>query len=161
MSAGLRVRVLNFQTCYEIPVGFIVVPVPAPAGTNPNPNSRPAGRVSAGTRVFYIHCHLYSPIPIPPPAQQPASTPVNHLPALTDLDAHQTRIPATITPWASLMPSRPHSPACPVSLQHCCRISKGRRRCRRREQRLPWLLVQGSVQIINSRKHKKMSHQMF
>ena len=58
MSAGLRVRILNFQTRYEIPVGFRVVPVPAPAGTNPDPNPRPAGRVSAGTRVFYIRCHL-------------------------------------------------------------------------------------------------------
>jgi hypothetical protein len=65
----------------------------------------------------------------PNPTQHPvgrASTPVNHLPAcpdwLTDLDAHQTRIPETITPWASLMPSL----TC-ASLQlyaPCCTISR-------------------------------------
>ena len=58
MSTDLRVWILNFETRYKIPVGFRVIPAPVPAGTNPDPNPRPAGRVSAGTRVFYTRCHL-------------------------------------------------------------------------------------------------------
>ena len=86
MSAGLRVRILNFQTRYEIPVGFRVVP--APAGTNPNPNPRPAGRVSAGTRVFCIRCHLYSPSP-PLPHRRPCLVTHHH-------HLHRTGLPLMI-----------------------------------------------------------------
>ena len=56
--SGLRVRISNFQIRYKIPVGFRVVPAPTPAGTNPDPNPRPAGRVSADSRVFPTRCHL-------------------------------------------------------------------------------------------------------
>ena len=67
MSAGLRVRISKFQIHDKITIGFRVVPVTAPAGTNPDPNPRPAGRVSADSRVFHTRCHLYSLASFPPP----------------------------------------------------------------------------------------------
>ena len=64
MSAGLRIRILNFETRYKIPVGFEVVPAPVPAGTNPDPSPRPTGSVSADLRVFCTRCHLECPPPV-------------------------------------------------------------------------------------------------